>query len=226
MRLHSTVPEHPRLALGGLGQEIAEVRRVVGGCNPASMRFQAAFLIGLAGDRSPLAFSVIGRARPPALAGVSGEISVGRQPLDVSPEFRREDAHVVARLLQLPGIPPGKNRRPRRSAFGVGRKCISEQQPLAGQFVEVRSLHPLAAVGSGVPVRPVVGNRQQNVRPSGFRRLRSSAGKSNCQRTAARCANCFQKTTPFHCSLSFHQSASTLVAIRVTGNSIGRWSVI
>jgi hypothetical protein len=106
--------------------------------------------------------AAVGDARAPTLAGES-HVPAGRhERFGPGGELRREVAHVVAGLFQLPEVPPGKQDRPRRRALGHRRVGAGEQYPFAGHAIEGGRFDPRRAVGAGVSA-PIVGNRQEDV---------------------------------------------------------------
>ena len=104
MRLDGAVPEGPGLARGRGGEEVREVRGVIGVADAAGGRRGLAGVEGRAGHLPRPAGGVARHPGAPALGGVADEPAVLRQRLAPALEFRREEAEVVRRLLQLPRI--------------------------------------------------------------------------------------------------------------------------
>ena len=98
--------------------------------------------------------------KPDAIAGLFEQVGVDRPP-------RREDSKVVASLVKLPRVPPRQKACSARAALRVVGESVLEQHALARDPIERRRLDPAAPISPGVLIRPVVGNRNQNVRPLG-----------------------------------------------------------
>ena len=209
-----TIPKAPRLASRRSLEEVRKIARIVAIGNPFGRRLGLAGIERPAGHQPRLVRFIVGHARPPAFRRLADEIAVLGQRLAVCLEFRREKADVIARRFELPRIAARQQARPRRSALGVRRVGLCEQQPFAGHAVESGRIDPFAAVGAGMAESPVVGDRQQDVGPiticglivgngrrGGYTDRQASA---RIQKSAHRCAlslECFRnQSRSRHCT--------------------------
>src|SRR5690606_11789613 len=77
----------------------------------------------------------------------------------------RENGIVDREFLKLPTVPSGENAGAAGRAFRVRGEGVLELHALAGDAVEVRRFHPLAAVGTGGVPAHVVEDDEEKVRP-------------------------------------------------------------
>src|SRR5690242_1571305 len=118
MRLLRTQPKTERLVLRLLLQKPFEVARVILWRDSVGGRLESEFVEA----RSCRIVLPAGRfeiARPPALSGEPDEVARLLQKVGVDLKLARENAVVIDRFFQLPGVASGQNRRAARAALGI-----------------------------------------------------------------------------------------------------------
>jgi hypothetical protein len=113
-------------------------------------------------------------AGPPALADEADRVAGPFQDIWIRGKLVGKNSVVTRRLLQLPRVATGEDRGAARAALRISGKRMVEAHALARHAVDVRCLHPRAAVGAGVAPTPVVENDEENIRT--FRRGRRRRG--------------------------------------------------
>ena len=102
--------------------------------------------------------------RSPTFSGQSDRVTALFEQIGIHREFRREDAAVTNRLLELPGVPSGQNRRSARTALRIRGERILKQHTLTRHTVKIRRFHPITAVSTRMLPSPVVKDDEQDVR--------------------------------------------------------------
>jgi hypothetical protein len=200
VRLVRAQPEAERRAFGPLRQEVLEVAGVVAGRDPVIRGLEGSLLEFLAGRiMRPAGGLVV--ARSPTFTGEADPIAGFLQHIRVDGEFVGENAQVVHRLLQLPGVSAGQNAGSRGRTFGVRSETVGEQDAFPRQAVEGRSFDPLGSVSPRVAFAPIVRNEEKNVRAFGRLPERGAPQCRNghCQRSvvAKSCAGLVKKKIRF-----------------------------
>ena len=115
----------------------------------------------------PLCFT-----RPPGFAGgAAGDAGLG-EGFAKRHELRRKIGLMIRRILELPGIASGEDGGAGRCALrrrGVG---VIKDEALFGQTIDVRRLHPAAAIRFAEVARRIVRDDKEHVGP-GLRCCRS-----------------------------------------------------
>ncbi len=182
VRLATTVPEAEGVVLGTGVEKVGKVGCVVDCRDGACWCLLLPRVERGAGQITRLAVGCLRNPGRPALGRQAHEVPGIGQRLDVRLELDREERHVIAGFLELPGIAAGEDAGSRWCALRVWRVGPCEQQALARHAVETGCADPVAAVRPEVQ-RGIVGNTEQDVRSSrlsaGRRRPAPQAADSN-----------------------------------------------
>ena len=173
VRFMCAQPKTKRLARLHLGKEVVKIRRVVPPGDGLKDRDQSA-VVELTAGRVGRAATGLQASRTPPFAGETNRIADFSQFLRVRGKFRRQSAVNVARLLESPDVLTGENGATRRAAGGSIAKRVHKPKPLPRHSVKRRRLDHRVAVGTGVGIRLVIGNAEQDVRPGVLRSFRQS----------------------------------------------------
>ncbi len=82
-------------------------------------------------------------------------------------------------FLELPCVASRQNAGAARAAFWVGREGLIEQNALTGDPIKSGGFDPLATVGPGVFLGPIIGDRKQDIGPPVILRIRWRAQTQN-----------------------------------------------
>ena len=153
MRILTAEPEDERLSRGTLAQERFEIGEYRAG--------------GIA--RAPSGFHAPGS---PPLPRVPHVVSGTLEQIGIDRESLRQKTPEHAPFGEFMRIASRQQRRTRRRARRRRCECVCEQRAFSGHAIERWRFYCRVTVDPRMRPRPIVGNRQQDIRPRG-RRLRT-----------------------------------------------------